>query len=70
MPELIKSSNELQSIYGSIAEYTLGAEDLTTKERLFAAERSRLARTLGYSVQEFEINMRKAIRTGASSRDE
>lgn len=36
-------------------------DDLATAERLLAAERLRLQGTQGYTVDEFEKNMRKAI---------
>ena len=36
-------------------------EDLAAAERLLAAERSRLLETQGYTVDEFEKNMREAI---------
>ena len=36
-------------------------DDLATAERLLAAERSRLLGTQGYTVDEFEKNMREAI---------
>lgn len=40
-------------------------DDLATAERLLAAERSRLLGTQGYTVDEFEKNMREAIASGA-----
>lgn len=40
-------------------------DDLATAERLLAAERSRLFGTQGYTVDEFEKNMREAIAKGA-----
>ncbi len=40
-------------------------DDLATAERLLSAERSRLLGTQGYTVDEFEKNMRKAISKGA-----
>jgi PHD/YefM family antitoxin component YafN of YafNO toxin-antitoxin module len=45
--------------------YNRREEDLTTAERLVAAERSRLLGTRGYTVDEFEKNMREAIEKGA-----
>ncbi len=40
-------------------------DDLATAERLLATERSRLIGTQGYTVDEFEKNMREAIANGA-----
>ena len=40
-------------------------DDLAAAERLLATERSRLLGTQGYSVDEFEKNMREAIARGA-----
>jgi PHD/YefM family antitoxin component YafN of YafNO toxin-antitoxin module len=40
-------------------------DDLATAERLLEAERSRLLGTQGYTVDEFEKNMREAIAKGA-----
>jgi PHD/YefM family antitoxin component YafN of YafNO toxin-antitoxin module len=45
--------------------YNRREADLTTAERLVAAERSRLLGTRGYSVDEFEKNMGEAIEKGA-----
>lgn len=40
-------------------------DDLATAERLLAVERSRLLGTQGYTIDEFEKNMREAISKGA-----
>ncbi len=40
-------------------------DDLMTTERLLATERSRLLGTQGYTIDEFERNMREAIARGA-----
>ena len=42
-------------------------EELEETERLHAVERARLAGTRGYIVDEFENNMRNAIKKGAST---
>ena len=44
-------------------------EDLAIAERLLLAERTRLAGAQGYSISEFESNMRQAIRKGAAAHD-
>ena len=41
-------------------------DDLATAERLVSAERARIAGTKGYTVDEFEKNMRDAIAKGAA----
>ena len=41
-------------------------ENQTTAERLASAERARLAGTVGYSVDEFEKNMKEAIAKGVA----
>ena len=45
-------------------------EDLAVAERLLAAERARLASTRGYTVDEFQNNMRDAIKKGANAHAE
>ncbi len=42
-------------------------DDLATAERLLTVERSRLLGTQGYTVDEFEKNMREAIARGAEN---
>jgi len=44
--------------------YGRSEEDLAIAERLVAAEKARLMGKQGYSVDEFESNMRKAIKEG------
>ena len=39
-------------------------DDLATAEKLLSAERARLQGVKGYTVQEFEQNMRRAIKIG------
>jgi len=46
--------------------YNKREDDLRTAERLIAAERARLEGTKGYAVDEFEQNMRAAIKKGAA----
>ncbi|MFP3043834.1 hypothetical protein LQZ19_18635 [Treponema primitia] len=41
--------------------YSRREEDLALAERLFEAERDRLAGIKGYSIDEFRKNMKKAI---------
>ena len=49
-----------------VETYNKREEDLATAERLLAAERARLQGTKGYTVDEFEQNMRSAIAKGAA----
>ena len=49
--------------------YNNTEEDLTTAERLLAAERRRVAGTKGYSVDDFERNMHLAIKSGTGAYD-
>jgi len=50
--------------------YSRREEDLAAAELLLAAERARLAGTHGYSVDEFQSNMRQAIRKGLKTHGE
>jgi len=49
-----------------VETYNKREDDLATAERLLAAERARLQGTKGYTVDEFEQNMRSAIAKGAA----
>ena len=68
-PVFLTRNGEGDTVIMDIETYSRREEDLATAERLLAAERARLAGTQGYSVQEFENNMRNAIKNGASSHD-
>jgi PHD/YefM family antitoxin component YafN of YafNO toxin-antitoxin module len=46
--------------------YNQREDDLLAAERLFSAERARLQGTKGYTVDEFEANMREAVKKGAA----
>ena len=46
--------------------YNRREEELAAAERLIAAERSRMLGIRGYSLNEFETNMREAIARGAN----
>ena len=59
MIAITKSSSELRKDYNNNRE-----EDLLTAERLLSAERARLQGVKGYSVEEFEQNMKRAILLG------
>lgn len=46
--------------------YSKREEDLASATRLLAAEKARQEGTIGYSVEEFEKNMRQAINEGVN----
>jgi len=50
-----------------VVTYNKREDDLATAERLLAAERARLHAAKGYSIDEFELNMRAAIKKGAAA---
>jgi len=50
-----------------IETYNSREEDITVALRLLAAEKSRLDGTHGFSISEFEKNMREAISKGAAN---
>lgn len=50
--------------------YNRREDDLATAERLLVAERTRLLGIDGYSIDDFEKNMRKAIYSGAENESE
>jgi len=60
-------NGEGDTVIMDIETYSRREEDLAIAERLLAAERARLAGTRGYTADEFEYNMRKAVKKGASS---
>ena len=64
-PVFLTRNGEGDTVLMDIETYSRREEDLATAERLLAAERARLAGTQGYSIDEFESNMRSAIKTGA-----
>ena len=50
--------------------YNRREEDLDTATRLLAAEKTRLEGTKGYTIDEFERNMREAIKSGVKQHGE
>jgi len=53
-----------------IETYGRREENLAVAERLLSAERARLAGTRGYTADEFQNNMREAIKKGAKAHGE
>lgn len=65
-PVFLTKNGAGDTVIMDIETYSRREEDLATAERLLAAERARVAGTRGYSVDEFERNMRDAIAAGAA----
>ena len=68
-PVFLTRNGEGDMVIMDVETYSRREEDLATAERLLAAERARLAGTVGYSVDEFQSNMQKAIKKGATARE-
>ena len=66
-PVFLTLNGEGDTVIMDIETYSRREEDLATTERLLAAERARLAGTRGYTVDEFQNNMRAAIEKGAKA---
>ena len=64
-PVFLTRNGAGDTVIMDIETYNRREEDLATAERLMAAEKSRLTGARGYTVDEFEKNMRKAIQKGA-----
>ena len=69
-PVFLTRNGEGDTVIMDIETYSRREDDLATAERLLTAERARFEGTQGYSVQEFQSNMRSAIRKGADSSGE
>ena len=63
-PVFLTRNGAGDTVIMDIETYNRREEDLASAQRLLAAERARLEGTRGYSVEEFEKNMRQAIRRG------
>jgi len=66
-PVFLTRNGESDMVIMDIETYGRREEELAAAERLMAVERARLLGTQGYSIEEFQNNMRKAIRKGASA---
>jgi len=66
-PIFLTKNGEGDTVIMDIETYSRREENLAIAERLLAAERARLAGTRGYSVEEFNNNMREAINKGAGT---
>jgi len=68
-PVFLTRNGEGDMVIMDVETYSRREEDLATAERLLAVERSRLAGTQGYTVDEFGSNMRKAIKKGVAANE-
>jgi PHD/YefM family antitoxin component YafN of YafNO toxin-antitoxin module len=66
-PVFLTRNGEGDTVIMDMETYSRREEDLAVAERLLAAERARLEGTRGYTVDEFNGNMREAIRKGANA---
>ncbi len=66
-PVFLTRNGEGDTVIMDMETYSRREEDLAAAERLLAAERARLEGTRGYTINEFERNMREAISKGASA---
>ncbi|WP_028306715.1 type II toxin-antitoxin system Phd/YefM family antitoxin [Desulfitibacter alkalitolerans] len=65
VPVFLTRNGVGDTVIMDIETFNRREDDLATAERLLSAERSRLLGTQGYTVDEFEKNMREAIASGA-----
>jgi len=68
-PVFLTRNGEGDTVIMDVETYSRREEDLATAERLLAAERARLTGTKGYSVDDFNKNMRKAVKKGTASHE-
>jgi PHD/YefM family antitoxin component YafN of YafNO toxin-antitoxin module len=66
-PVFLTRNGEGDMVIMDIETYGRREEDLAVAERLLAAEKARLSGTQGYSIEEFQNNMRQAIKKGAKN---
>ena len=64
-PVFLTRNGEGDMVLMDIESYGRREENLATAERLMAVETARFMGTQGYSVDEFQNNMRQAIKQGA-----
>ncbi|MDR1059913.1 MAG: type II toxin-antitoxin system Phd/YefM family antitoxin [Clostridiales bacterium] len=67
IPVFLTKNGEGDMVIMDMETYSRREDDLAAAERLFDAERARLFGTRGYTVDEFQDNMQKAIEKGAKS---
>jgi PHD/YefM family antitoxin component YafN of YafNO toxin-antitoxin module len=64
-PVFLTRNGTGDTVLMDIYTYNKREDDLATAERLLSAERARIQGVKGYSTDEFEHNMRAAIKKGA-----
>ena len=69
-PVFLTRNGEGDTVIMDMETYSRREEDLAVAELLLAAERARLTGTRGYSVDEFQNNMRQAIKKGTGTHGE
>jgi len=65
-PVFLTRNGTGDTVLMDVESYNQREDDLRSAERLLSAERTRLHGLTGYTVQEFEQNMRAAIKKGAA----
>ena len=65
-PVFLTKNGAGDTVIMDLETYSRRETELATAERLLSAERARLAGTEGYTVDEFEMNMKEAIARGAA----
>ena len=68
-PVFLTRNGEGDMVIMDIKTYGRREEDLAAAERLLAAEKARISGVQGYSIDEFQSYMEKAIKIGASSNE-
>jgi len=66
VPVFLTRNGEGDMVLMDIETYGRREENLATAERLMSAEMARFMGTQGYSINEFQKNMRQAIKRGAN----
>ena len=67
IPVFLTRNGEGDTVIMDIETYSRREEDLAVSERLLAVERARVAGAQGYSIDEFQNNMRQALKKGAKA---
>ena len=66
-PVFLTRNGAGDTVLMDVETYNRREDDLATAERLLSAERARLQGVKGYTVDEFEQNMKAAIKKGAAN---
>ena len=66
-PVFLTRNGEGDTVLMDIETYSRREEDLAVADRLLAAEKARFAGTRGYTVDDFQNNMREAIKKGTKA---